>query len=57
MSTPPENIAAIAERLGFPISEAYREGVAQAFERLLEQAALVMAAEVPVGPCGTDFEP
>ena len=58
MSAPPDDIAAIAERLGFPIPEPYREGVALAFARLLEQAALVMAADVPSDPGGsTDFIP
>jgi hypothetical protein len=58
MSAQPDDIAAIAERLGFPIPEHYREGVAQAFARLLEQAALVMAAPVPSDPGGSaDFMP
>ena len=58
MSAAPEDIAAIAERLGIPIPELYRDGVAQAFARLLEQAALVMAADVAPGPCGSlDYVP
>ena len=57
MSAPPDDIESIAERLGFPIPEAYRDSVAQAFARLLEQAALVMAAEVPGDGGGTDFVP
>jgi hypothetical protein len=58
MIAPPDDIATIAERLGFPIPEPYREGVAQAFARLLEEAALVMAAPVPGDPGGgTDFVP
>ena len=44
--TAPDDILAIADRLGFPIPEPYRAGVAEAFTRLLDQAALVMAAEV-----------
>lgn len=34
----------IAEQLGLPIPEAYRDGVVANYRRLLEQAALVMAA-------------
>ncbi len=45
-SAAPDNILAIAERLGFPIPEPYRAGVAEAFARLLEQAALVMSATI-----------
>ncbi len=37
-------IREIAERLGLPIPEAYRDGVIANYERLLQQAALVMAA-------------
>jgi hypothetical protein len=54
----PEDIVTIAERLGFPIPEPYRAGVAQAFALLLEQAALVMAARLEAKPdSGTDFVP
>jgi hypothetical protein len=53
-----DDILAIAERLGFPIPEPYRAGVAEAYARLLEQAALVMAAELEGKPdTGTDFVP
>ncbi len=37
----------IAERLGLPVPEAYRDGVIANWERLLQQAALVMAAPLP----------
>ncbi|HEX4507860.1 MAG TPA: hypothetical protein VH722_19190 [Alphaproteobacteria bacterium] len=54
----PHDIAALAERLCVPIPEAFREGVADAFARLLEQAALVMAAETTDDPGGDlDFVP
>ena len=56
--TAPDDILAIAERLGFPIPEPYRAGVAEAFARLLDQAALVMAAELDSTPdSGMDFVP
>ena len=41
------DVLEIAERLGLPIPQAYREGVIANWERLLIQAALVMAAPVP----------
>jgi hypothetical protein len=54
----PDDIATIAERLGFPIPEPYRAGVADAFGRLLEQAALIMSAKIEARPdSGTDFIP
>jgi hypothetical protein len=37
-------ILQIADRLGFPVPEAYRAGVIANYERLMQQAALVMAA-------------
>ena len=40
----------IAGMLGFPVPEAYREGVIVNYERLLQQAALVMAAPLPESP-------
>ena len=40
-------ILEIAETLGFPVPEAYGEGVIANYERLLQQAALVMAAPLP----------
>jgi len=53
-----DDILAIAERLGFPIPEPYRAGVAEAYARLLDQAALVMAAEIEGRPeSATDFVP
>lgn len=57
-SAAPDDILAIAERLGFPIPEPYRAGVTEAFARLLEQAALVMSAELEGEPgSATDFVP
>jgi Protein of unknown function (DUF4089) len=57
-STAPDDILAIAEHLGFPIPEPYRAGVTEAFARLLDQAALVMAAEVKgTSESATDFVP
>jgi hypothetical protein len=57
-SAAPDDIVAIAERLGFPVPAPYRAGVAEAFSRLLDQAALVMAAEVEGKPDSTtDFVP
>jgi hypothetical protein len=54
----PDDIPALAERLGFPIPEAYRQSVLDAFARLLEQAVLVMAAETRDLPdSSTDFVP
>jgi hypothetical protein len=40
-------ILARAEALGMPIPETYRESVIANYRRLLEQAALVMAADPP----------
>ena len=40
-------ILKVAEMLGFPVPEAYRGGVIANYERLLQQAALVMAAPLP----------
>ena len=42
-----EGVLEIAERLGIPVPGAYREGVIANYERLLRQAALVMAAPLP----------
>jgi hypothetical protein len=48
----------IAASLGITIPEAYREGVAANYARLLEQAALVMAAPLPdTTDSATEFEP
>ena len=53
-----DDITALALRLGLPIPEAYRQGVADAFARLLEQAALVIAADTPGDPgSGMNFVP
>jgi hypothetical protein len=57
-SAAPDDIVAIAERLGFPIPEPYLAGVTEAFKRLLDQAGLVMSAEVEVKPgSALDFVP
>jgi hypothetical protein len=40
-------ILEIAASLGIPVAEAYRGGVLENYERLLQQAALVMAAPLP----------
>jgi len=40
-------ILEIAERLGIAVPEAYRDGVIVNYQRLLEQAAVVMAAPLP----------
>ena len=40
----------IAEQLGIPVPEAYRDGVLANYRRLLEHAALVMAAPLPETP-------
>jgi hypothetical protein len=42
-----DSILKVAEMLGFPVPEIYREGVIVNYERLLQQAALVMAAPLP----------
>lgn len=47
MEPDPGAILDIAERVGFPVSEAYREGVIVNYARLLQQAALVMSASLP----------
>lgn len=49
----------IAEALGIPIPEAYRDGVVVSYRRLLEQAALVIAAPLPDTPLDhqADFVP
>jgi hypothetical protein len=40
-------ILEIAARLGLPVPEAYRDSVIANYQRLLELAALVMAAPLP----------
>ena len=42
-----EDIFQTAEHLGLPVPAAYRDSVLANYERLLQQAALVMAAPVP----------
>ena len=42
-----EEIFEIAERLGLPVPAAYRDSVLANYQRLLDQAALVMAAPLP----------
>jgi hypothetical protein len=41
------DILEIAEALGLPVPEAYRDGVIVNYERLMRQAALVMATPPP----------
>lgn len=54
----PDDIFELAARLGTPVPETYRAGVADALARLLEQAALVMSATLPDGVDGaSDFDP
>jgi hypothetical protein len=57
----PKNLDAvldIATALGIPIPDSYRESVIANFDRLLEQAALVMAAPLPNAvDDGSEFEP
>jgi hypothetical protein len=51
-------ILRIAAALGIPVDEAYRDGVITNYERLLQQAALVMAVPLPETPAGPmEFEP
>ena len=42
-----KEVLEIAKRLGIPVPKAYRDGVIANYQRLLEQAALVMAAPLP----------
>ena len=51
-------ILEVATALGIPVDEAYRDSVIANYERLLQQATLVMAApllEALAGPA--EFEP
>ena len=51
-------ILRIAAALGVPVDEAYRDGVIANYERLLQQAALVMSVPLPETPAGPmEFEP
>jgi hypothetical protein len=48
----------VAAALGIPVAEAYRDGVVANYGRLLQQAALVMAAPMPDSlDSAADFEP
>jgi len=49
-----DDIFEIAERLGLPVPAAYRDGVLANYQRLLDQAALVMAA--PLSDAGQDHQ-
>jgi hypothetical protein len=54
----PEAILELAESLGLPIAQEYRAAVAANFTRLLEQASLVTAVELPEQPGDqAEFEP
>jgi hypothetical protein len=51
-------ILKLATTLGIQVDEAYRESVIANYERLLQQAALVMAAPLPGTTAGpAEFEP
>jgi hypothetical protein len=51
-------ILKIATALGIPVDEAYRESVIENYERLLQQAALVMAVPLPEATAAlAEFEP
>lgn len=51
-------ILRIATALGIPMDEAYRDSVIANYERLLQQAALVMAVPLPESPADPmEFEP
>jgi hypothetical protein len=51
-------ILEIAASLGIPVPEAYRDGVIANYERLLLQAALVMAFPLPeTSDSPAEFEP
>ena len=51
-------ILEIAASLGIPVAEAYRDGVIANYERLLQQASLVMAFPLPASSdSSAEFEP
>jgi hypothetical protein len=51
-------ILRIAAALGVPVDEAYRDGMIANYDRLLQQAALVMAVPLPETLAGPmEFEP
>ena len=53
-----DSILRIAAALGVPVDEIYRDGVIANYERLLQQAALVMAVPLPEAPASPmEFEP
>jgi hypothetical protein len=51
-------ILELAASLGIPVAEAYRDGVIANYERLLQQASLVMAFPLPeTSDSPSEFEP
>lgn len=51
-------ILKIAAVLAIPVDETYRDSVIANYQRLLQQAALVMAAPLPEAPASPmEFEP
>jgi hypothetical protein len=57
-SQTPDAVLGIAASLGIPVAEAYRDDVAANYERLLRQAALVMAYPLPESrDSPQEFEP
>jgi len=51
-------ILEVAASLGIPVAEAYRDGVIANYERLLQQASLVMAFPLPeTSSSPAEFEP
>ncbi len=59
MTSPPlDDIFDMAARMGLPIPDVYRAGVADALALVMEQAALVMSAPTPdAADAGPDFVP
>jgi hypothetical protein len=59
MTSPPrDDIFDIAAKMGLPVPDAYRAGVANTLVSLMEQAALVMSAPTLEGDDGAlDFAP
>jgi hypothetical protein len=57
-ATDRDAILEVATALGIPVDEAYRDSVIANYERLLQQAALVLAAPLPEALAGpAEFEP
>ena len=51
-------ILEVAASLGIPVAEAYRDGVIANYERLLQQASLVMTFPLPeTSDSPAEFEP